>query len=131
MTTTRERPAPGSIGWVDLTVPNAEVVQAFYRDVVGWRVKPLSMGGYDDYVMESPTRAAPVAGVCHARGENADLPPHWLIYFAVDDLDRSIEQCRQRGGTVVSGPRSCGEMGRFCVVKDPAGAHAALLQPPD
>ncbi len=131
MADTRERPVPGSLGWADLTVPNAETVQAFYGEVVGWRVKSVSMGGYDDYVMESAAQPGPVAGVCHAVGENAELPPYWLIYFTVTDLDRSIEACRRRGGTVVSGPRSCGEMGRFCVIKDPAGAYAALLQPPD
>lgn len=27
---------PGTIGWVDLTVADAESTRDFYRDVVGW-----------------------------------------------------------------------------------------------
>ncbi len=43
------------------------------------------------------------------------------------DLDASIEKCTENGGAIVVGPRSLGE-GRFCVVKDPAGAVAALYE---
>ena len=35
----------GKIGWADLTVNDAETVRDFYRDVVGWTVQPVDMGG--------------------------------------------------------------------------------------
>ncbi|MGH9367705.1 MAG: VOC family protein, partial [Thermoanaerobaculia bacterium] len=70
----------GSIGWVDLTVENADAVRDFYRDVTGWTISPVDMGGYSDYCMNEPASGKSVAGVCHARGVNADLPAQWLIY---------------------------------------------------
>jgi predicted enzyme related to lactoylglutathione lyase len=123
----RERPAPGTVGWIDLTVDDAETVRDFYEAVVGWRPEPLRMGGYDDYNMVPPAIGEPVAGVCHARGGNAGLPPAWLIYIVVADLDASIDACRRRGGELVAGPRSMGG-DRYCVIRDPAGAVAALYE---
>ncbi len=115
----------GTVGWMDLTVEDADGVRDFYKAVVGWESSPVSMGEYNDYSM-GPPGADPVAGVCHARGENVGLPAQWLIYFIVADLDASVAKCLELGGEVIAGPR--GESYRFCVVRDPAGAVAALFQ---
>ena len=120
----------GTIGWVDLTVPNADEVRDFYAGVVGWKPEALSMGDYNDYVMTVPEDAAGVAGVCHARGGNAGLPPVWLVYFRVADVDESIRICLEKGGKVIAPIRSMGPNGRYCVIQDPAGAVAALSSPP-
>ena len=121
------KPAPGTIGWIDLTVDDAEPVRDFYAAVTGWRPEPVVMGGYDDYNMVSPATGEPVAGVCHARGANASLPAAWMIYIVVEDLDESVAACRANGGEVVAGPRGMGR-DRYCVIRDPAGAVAALYQ---
>ena len=126
-----KRPRVGTITWTDLTVPDAGKVATFYREVVGWRSEPVSMGEYEDHSMLLPEgNEESVAGVCHARGVNQELPAQWLVYITVADLDRSLASCRELGGEVVSGPRSLGGAGRFAVIQDPAGAMAALIQPP-
>ena len=38
-------PAPGSISWFDLTVPDARPVRDFYAAVVGWKSTGFNMGG--------------------------------------------------------------------------------------
>ena len=121
-------PRPGTISWQDLTVADAEAVRDFYQSVVGWAPTPVPMGAYADFVMSAD--GDDVAGVCHARGGNADLPPVWLIYITVADLDHSIAECQRLGGSIVVAPRGYGG-GRYCVIKDPAGAICALYQPPD
>jgi len=121
-------PRPGTVSWQDLTVPDAEKLRDFYAAVVGWEPEPLSMGAYADFVMNAD--GGSVAGICHARGANVDLPPVWLIYITVEDLDHSLEECQRLGGSLVAAPRSYGG-GRYCVIKDPAGAICALYQPPD
>ena len=123
----QSKPAIGSIGWIDLTVDNAEEVSEFYATVTGWRPEPVVMGGYDDFNMVTPESGEPAAGVCHARGGNADLPAVWMIYIVVADLDASVDACRKTGGEVLAGPRSMGR-DRYCVIRDPAGAVAALYQ---
>jgi hypothetical protein len=119
-------PKPGTIGWHDLTVPDAEIVRDFYASVIGWTFEPVDMGGYSDYNM-IPPGGTPVAGVCHQRGTNADIPTAWIVYFVVADVDESVEQVRQCGGAIVAGPK--GEGGhRYAIIKDPAGAVCALYQ---
>jgi len=96
--------------------------------VVGWKPVGVDMGEYQDFCMNEPGSGKTVAGVCHARGINADLPAQWLIYITVADLDASIASCRSLGGEVIAGPKSMGDSARFCVIRDPAGAVAALYQ---
>lgn len=122
-------PRVGTITWQDLTVEHAEKIRDFYAAVAGWKPEPLGMGSYTDFVM-SDADGVNVAGICHARGQNADLPPMWMIYITVDDLDHSIAECQRLGGSLIAAPRSYGG-GRYCVIKDPAGAVCALYQPPD
>jgi predicted enzyme related to lactoylglutathione lyase len=122
-------PRPGTITWTDLTVDNAEQLRDFYQSVIGWTPEPVPMSGYADFAMNDAGGDA-AAGICHARGPNADLPPQWLVYITVEDLDHSVAECQRLGGSVVTPPRSYGG-GRYCVIKDPAGAVCALYQPPD
>lgn len=121
-------PAPlGSVAWTDLTVPNAVEVRDFYAAVTGWQPQPLDMGGYEDFCMNRPGDGTTVAGICHARGDNAKLPPQWLIYVTVADVEVSARRAVERGGAVVVGVREMGG-GRMCVIRDPAGAVLALFQ---
>lgn len=120
----------GKIGWIDLTVPNAEEVRAFYEAVVGWRSEPCDMGGYSDHSMIPPGGSEPVAGICHARGVNAGLPAQWLMYVTVGDLDASMAETERRGGKCLTPVREMGPWGRMCIIQDPAGAVCAIIQPP-
>lgn len=118
----------GSVSWIDLTVPNADEIRDFYRHVIGWTFSEVDMGGYHDYCMNAPESGRTISGICHARGVNADLPPVWLIYISVLDLDESIQRCTSRGGKVISGPKGMGGKGKYCVIQDPSGAYAALFE---
>ncbi len=118
----------GKIGWIDMTVDDAQAVRDFYKAVVGWKTEDVDMGGYSDFNMQMPGTGEAVAGVCHARGSNADLPPGWLIYIVVADIEASASACTENGGKVLVAPRGLAG-GRFCVVEDPGGSVAALYQP--
>ena len=118
----------GRIGWIDMTIANALAVRDFYKAVVGWQTEDVDMEGYSDYVMKMPASGNGVAGICHARGSNADLPPGWLIYIVVADVENSAAACEANGGKIIVGPRGLAG-GRFCVIEDPGGSVAALYQP--
>lgn len=122
-------PKPGTVSWFDLTVKNADSVRDFYSAVANWSAMPIEMGGYSDYCMLPPGSKNPAAGICHARGENADLPPQWLIYITVPSLARSLKACVARGGKILRPAKSMGGS-KMAVIRDPAGAVAALYQAP-
>ncbi|MBL7986820.1 MAG: VOC family protein [Chlorobi bacterium] len=115
----------GAIVWHDLTVPDAENIKEFYSHVIGWETKPHPM--CDDFNAIIPETGETIAGICHARGVNAGIPPQWLIYVEVDNVLESIERCKELGGTVAYGPRSIGTH-NFCVIQDPAGAVVGLIE---
>ena len=119
---------PGAVAWIDLTVPDAQQIRDFYQHVVGWTPQAIGMGDYDDYSMMKRD-GAPAAGICHARGVNASLPPHWLIYITVDDVNLAAGRVLDRGGRLLREPTDMGPHGRYCVIEDPAGAVAALYEP--
>lgn len=123
------KPEIGSITWCDLTVSDAAKVKDFYEKVVGWKADPVSMGDYNDFSMIAPESNRIAAGICNAKGINSKLPPQWLIYITVADVDRSAQTCTQLGGKVLVEPRTIPNYGRFCVIEDPAGAVCALFKP--
>ncbi|MGH9800690.1 MAG: VOC family protein [Blastocatellia bacterium] len=118
----------GTIGWIDLTVENADSVKDFYAAVTGWQPAGLDMGGYDDYVMNTPESGEGISGICHARGSNVGLPPVWLIYINVADIEQSLAKCVELGGTAITPIKNYGGQGRYCIIRDPAGAHCALFE---
>ena len=121
-----ELPPVGSVVWQDLTVPNAPELRDFYCQVVGWTYTDHDMGDYNDYNITMPEGGHTVAGICHARDSNANVPPQWLVYIVVEDVGESARRCVELGGQVVDGPREMGGQ-TFCVIQDPAGAVAALI----
>lgn len=118
---------PGRIGWLDLTVPNAEEVRDFYTKVIGWQFQNVSMGDYDDFSMIAADGEC-VAGVCHTRGSNAQMPATWIPYVIVENLEASLSAVTEAGGKVRVPTRGAGPSGRFAVIEDPAGATLALFQ---
>lgn len=117
----------GTIGWIDLTVDDASGIRDFYSSVVGWSFESHSMGDYNDYVMKSDNNL-PVAGICHKLGFNSNLPSKWLIYITVKNLDESLNQVNNFGGKIIDEIRNYAEMGKYCVIEDPAGAVLVLFE---
>lgn len=116
----------GRIEWLDLTVDDASRVKDFYCSVVGWSSAEVDMGMYCDFNLNLPYSKDTVAGVCHARSANANLPSQWLVYVRVESVAESADECKKLGGKVLDGPRRMGGS-NFCVIQDPAGAVMALI----
>ncbi|MEM1094077.1 MAG: VOC family protein [Bacteroidota bacterium] len=120
----------GYIAWLDLTVTNASATRDFYRQVVGWSVQDVEMddGGafYVDYNMIGGD-GHPVAGICHARGVNRDLPSTWMMYLPVNNLNESTRRVREEGGAVIKTIHGADGELTHAIVEDPVGAYLALV----
>ncbi|MCK5945238.1 MAG: VOC family protein [Planctomycetes bacterium] len=117
----------GRIAWADLTVADAAASRDFYCRVIGWTVQDVAMdgGSYADFAMLGGDGEA-AAGVCHARGVNADLPPVWMIYLPVGDLDESLRRVEAEGGKVVKATTGDDGRAKIAVVQDPVGVFVSL-----
>ncbi|MCE9618771.1 MAG: VOC family protein [Planctomycetes bacterium] len=56
-----------------------------------------------------------------------EIPAHWMGYIAVDDLDATFANVATLGGKVIVPPKDI-TIGRFCMFRDPTGAHVSLFQ---
>ena len=116
----------GRIEWVDLSVGDAARSKDFYCKVIGWKPTDVEMGTYSDFNLKLPDSGQTMAGICHARGMNANLPAQWLMYVRVVDVAASAVEAERQKGKVLDGPRRMGGS-NFCVIQDPDGAVMVLI----
>ena len=124
----KNMPEIGEIVWNNFSQLNARKIKQFYSKVVGWKPRPQTMGDSDDYVMLSPKTKNNISCVCHKRGSNADFRPQWLVYMIVSNLTKSISAFKKLGGKVIIKLKPYGNMGKYCVIQDPACAFCALFE---
>ncbi|MEV0385366.1 VOC family protein [Nonomuraea sp. NPDC050643] len=117
---------PGSLGWVELHVPDPDAVRDFYRPVFGWRFEDLKMGD-TSYPVVSPAgggEASAMAGIARLEGGQA---AHWLPYFEVPDCDATAVRAQELGGTVEAPAMTAEGAGRMAFLADPFGARFAII----
>lgn len=121
----------GAIVSADLTLPNAEEIRTFYAEVIGWNVEEMQLkddsGEYADYIMKDETGSW-TAGVCHARGSNTGIPPQWIVYINVANIEQSIERCRELGGKVLKESKNADGSYQYALLEDPAGTVLAITK---
>jgi len=54
---------------------------------------------------------------------------YWHSYIEVDDMNDCARQTPCLGGKVIAPPHYVPDVGRICIVSDPTGAIAHLMEP--
>jgi uncharacterized protein len=120
----------GTFSWVDLMTTDVEGAKAFYAGLFGWteETRPGDEAA-GDYTMFSLDGAL-VAGAFEQRSDQREqgIPPNWLSYVAVDDVDKSTAVAMDAGGTVLAEPFDVVDAGRMSVIEDPQGAVFAMWE---
>lgn len=124
---------PGSLCWNELTTRDPVTAVGFYDVVFGWHAHqatfetPDGEGTYTEWKLDA--EAEPIGGMMVMEGDDwpAELPSHWMIYFAVEDTNETALRCTDLGGTVSVPPTDI-PPGRMAVLGDPSGAYFSILQ---
>jgi predicted enzyme related to lactoylglutathione lyase len=118
---------PGAISWNELNTRDVDGAKAFYAAVFDWSFEDMEMEGAGTYTT-IVLGERPVGGVfdMSSRDVPAEVPPHWQVYFAVEDTDATIERVKQGGGNVIVEPVDI-PAGRFSILTDPHGAGFAVI----
>lgn len=117
---------PGTLCWNELNTRNLDSAKAFYSEVFGWTFGSTSPD-YAEFQVDgrvtggmmpmSPDRFPP------------EVPEHWLVYFAVADVDAIAAKITELGGTTMMEPFEPGDgVGRMTVAMDPHHAVFAVIQ---
>jgi predicted enzyme related to lactoylglutathione lyase len=113
----------GAFTWTDLLTPDPGAAADFYSAVFGWEVMETTQPGGASARMFS-LGGAPVASASTPQMDG--IPPHWHVYFAVDDADAAASAISDGGGTVVAGPFDT-PPGRMLAAIDPTGAAFSVI----
>ena len=120
---------PGAMSWNELNTRDPEAAKSFYGGLFGWSFEEKEYEGTGAYTAITLGEET-VGGLIDITDRvPAEVPAHWLVYFAVEDLDATIATAKDRGGDLAAGPFEITEIGRIAVVKDPFGAFFAVIQP--
>jgi len=120
---------PGSFCWMELATTDQPAAKKFYGDLFGWTVFDAPMGPGEFYSMfQLNGKDAAAAYTLRPDQRQHNVPPHWMLYIATDDVDASARQAAELGATILMPPFDVMEVGRMSVVKDPTGAVFSLWQ---
>lgn len=116
---------PGKFVWFELFSADAVLAQAFYRDVLGWKVQPFPMAGGRTYdmVYAGDTMIGGYAPLRRA-GERS----RWVGYASVTDVDRTVAEAVAAGARVVEPPSDIPDVGRRAGLVDPQGAEFSIFR---
>ena len=119
----------GNPCWFELATRagGLDAAGAFYRAVLGWKIEDSGMEGFDYHLANADGDM--VAGLMVPPPAVAEMPPFWMIYFAVDDADAFVTDATAEGAVLHRGPEAVPGTGRFALLSDPQGAAFGILQP--
>lgn len=113
---------PNKFFWYDVMATDTKAARKFYCDVVGWDAQDSPAPGTEYTVFT--VNGQGVAGLLPIPEDArvAGVPPMWMGYIAVEDVDEAAQRLEQAGGKVHRAPTEVPGIIRFAVVADPQGA---------
>lgn len=117
----------GEFCWNELMTPDTKKAQDFYTALLGWTTQDHAMGDMTYTIFMSGDKG--VGGMMQTPKDQAhQIPPHWMSYICVEDVEKTLEKAKNLGATVKVPVTNVPDMGRFIVMQDPTGAHIAFWQ---
>ncbi len=112
------------VAFFEVTSPDAERAQKFYREMFDWQVAAdPAMGGYA--LVDTGAGEGAVGGGIGASETTGEQGVK--IYVRVGDLDGFLDRAERLGGTRLVSPTDLpGDYGRFAVFADPDGNPVGL-----
>lgn len=105
---------PRTFAWAELYARDTDVVNTFY-------------GNLFHEALFGPDAAPDFGRAAVSEVFPAEMPPHFLVHFAVEDMEETLATVNRLGGRVQSTPFDT-SYGNVAVVTDNQGASFALLR---
>jgi predicted enzyme related to lactoylglutathione lyase len=116
-------PAPGSFCWDELMSKDLPAAAKYYGSVFGWTGK-TGEGAMPYWHWKHGDKD--IGGMIALPMPN--VPPHWLAYIAVADVDAKTAKVKELGGKILMPSMDIEKVGKFSVVQDTSGASFALFR---
>lgn len=121
-------PTTGQFCWNELATNDVHKAKEFYRKLLGWEFKDIQSDNMTYTLIRAKDNEC--GGIWQIPKEQHEhIPPHWMSYILVDNIQEMLEQAIKHGATEVKGVTQAGDMGHFAIIMDPTGAHIAFWEP--
>ena len=118
----------GAFCWHELGTRDAATAKKFYGEIARWTTQDVPMGEMGTYTLLK-LGDKDVAGLYEMQGPQFEgVPPHWMSYVWVDDVDATARKAESLGAKPMMPPMDVPNVGRIAVLQDPTGAHIALFK---
>lgn len=116
----------GAMTWSEVCTRDAVKARDFYSSVFHLEGRKMDAPGMEYYTLHKGDKT--IGGVLQMDEKfPAEIPPHWMAYFAVDKIDDAVKKVNELGGKVMHGPFDS-PYGIIAVVADPFGAVFSIIQ---
>jgi predicted enzyme related to lactoylglutathione lyase len=114
--------------WHELVTSDQQKSGEFFCELLGWKSSEVDAGDFGVYTLFKKGNTD-VAGMMNPTQDTPGKGSYWHSYIAVENVDLCIEKTPKLGGKVIVQPHEVPDVGRICIVEDPTGAIAHLMQP--
>ena len=122
--------APGSFCWVELATSDQAAAKNFYTSLFGWSAVDGPMAPGEFYTMFKLGDKDVGGGyTLRADQRSQGVPPHWMVYVAVENADAIVAKAKELGGAAFTEAFDVFDAGRMAVLQDPTGAVFSVWQP--
>ncbi len=115
--------------WYDVMTTDMKAAEKFYTRVIGWDAKDSGMPGQSYTLFSAGTTMVGGLMPIPDDARKAGVPPAWMGYIGVDDVDAYAARVKKAGGAIHRAPEDIPGVGRFAVAADPHGAGFMLFTP--
>ncbi|MDX6531922.1 MAG: uncharacterized protein QOH41_4212 [Blastocatellia bacterium] len=116
---------PNTASWNELLTTDSARAIDFYTKLFGWEAN--THDGAMPYT-EWMNGTEHAGGMMQIAPHMGPIPPHWGIYFAVDDCDATFQKATSLGAQAIVPPMDIPNVGRFSTIRDPQGAVFSIIK---
>lgn len=118
----------GHFVWRELMTSDLEASKTFYNGLIGWEYQTSDMPDGSGKYTEIKAGERMVGGMVPLSAIGKDgVPPHWMPYVSIANIDESAAAATANGGTVAMGPTTIPTVGRMTVISDAQHAYSSCI----
>jgi predicted enzyme related to lactoylglutathione lyase len=117
----------GQFSWNELVTTDPAAAKSFYTQLFGWTTQEFPMPEFTYTVVSAGGANTGQGGIMPTPPSAQGMPPAWISYVTVDNVDTTAKQADELGGKILMPPRDIPEVGRIAVIQDPQGAAIAII----
>jgi hypothetical protein len=112
----------GTVVWHDLNTRDTAKAKSFFGELFGWEVRSREMGERKHDFLYLGEEGF---GCLLQQDQKDPMPPHFVAYVQVDDLDAAVQRALRGGGKAPVPRMAITDKDAFAILVDPLGATFA------